>query len=171
LLINTYQSVNDSLRGGYSGIGATDGTLTSVIGASYSENLLTLTSTGGLYSSAYMVGVGGCGAPALFNSGSFDTFGGNSGTYGNVLGYFVGQYYGYSSSYINGNANMAVGGGGGVYSGGTGYAGNGGSGVVIISMPTTTYNMLSSTTNVNSTTVNGSNTILRWKTTGTFRIS
>ena len=166
----TYPS--DSQSGGYAGPGVWDSSLSSLIGATYTENLLTLTTTGSIYggSSEYMLGNGGAGAPRLINTGYGGQFGGDAGTMTDNYGYFIGLYLG-SDAIIDGRANMAGGGGGGVKLGGSGYAGNGGSGVIIISMPTTTYNLLTTKTNVASTVVNGDNTILKWNITGTFRIS
>jgi len=161
---NSYYSTSlgfTQTQGGFPGQGATDANIAAVIGASYNENLLTLTTTGYGVSTygGYQVGAGGAGAPSDYG---YTGAGGNSAEVYTAGG---------GINATAGNANMGTGGGGGVYKPSVGFAASGGSGVVIISMPTTTYNMLTTLTNVANTVVNGDNTILKWNATGTFRIS
>jgi hypothetical protein len=114
----------------------------------------------------FVAGAGGAGAESLI-TGTSAYFGGgggggsyNAGGAGGVGG--GGQGNGGQSA-TNGTINTG-GGGGGYY--GTGNGGNGGSGVVFLSMPTINYS--GTTTGTPTVTTTGSNTVLKFTSSGTY---
>ena len=137
-------------------------------------------------------GAGGGGASAVGGNGTALTVGGNggNGTASSITGSSVtyaggGAGGGYSDSSTGAAATGGTGGGGNAVLGGSGNAGtintggggaggsyngnnggNGGSGIVILSVPTTNYS--GTTTGSPTVTTSGSNTILKFTSSGTY---
>jgi hypothetical protein len=110
----------------------------------------------------YFAGGGGGGAGAAGDSGPSGGTGGN-GLQSSITGtatYYAGG--GGGSNYTPG-----LGGGGGVNTGGGGTGSSGGSGVIIISIPTSRYSANYTGANVVVTT-NGSNTVVKFNSSGTY---
>jgi hypothetical protein len=146
---------NDYTRGGDGGTGlASDITGTSLYWAGGGGGATTFEGTGG------NGGDGGGGGAGVGSSGTTGTGGSNGGGNGN-------KYNGTTNSGAGGagGANTGGGGGGGP-SNNLGDGGAGGSGVVIVSIPTANYTGV--TTGSPTVTTSGSNTILKFTSSGTY---
>jgi hypothetical protein len=114
----------------------------------------------------FAAGAGGAGAESLITGTSaYFGGGGGGGSYnaGGAGGTGGGGQGNGGQSATNGTVNTG-GGGGGYY--GTGNGGNGGSGVVFLSMPTINYT--GTTTGTPTVTTTGSNTVLKFTSSGTY---
>jgi hypothetical protein len=144
---NSAASGNNS--GGGGGAGAAGGTPTTIGGVGGNGASSSITGS----AITYAGGGGGAGYNNTGGSGGTGG-GGNGGTNAGAAG--------------NGTANLGGGGGGAGMnaSGVSGGAGSGGAGVVIISVPTSRYTGV--TTGSPTVTTSGSNTVIKWNTSGSY---